>query len=71
MIDWKQEWNECFPNGGFNTGTRVKVEFIRLYKEGMSFAQLSLYINRRISASGIRSMIIKEGVKLRGRGGKH
>ncbi len=70
MIDWKEAWNETFPDKKLESHTRVKRKLKILYKSGMSFARLSLMLNRRVSSSGIRTMLIQEGVHKPKGGGK-
>lgn len=61
MIEWKREWNATHPMMMMSYDAQVKRRLFNLYKGGKSFAQLSLMLQNRISASGIRSMLIKEG----------
>ena len=71
VVEWKNEWNSARKLHPMESNREVKMFFIKLYKMGFGLNALSRLTKNRISASGIRSMLLRHNVELRERGGKH
>jgi len=62
VIEWKSEWNKTFPTVPIHSDGHVKRRVCMYYQAGASPQTISNLFKRRISETGIRNMLKKQGV---------